>query len=91
MRVASLITLSLLEVVDWTLARVAEAMKIDFFKGDVLRCRSGDLEKDCFVRLSEDSAVWFYWRGVTYCIDFIMIFPEPHSQWRVFGTEYSVR
>jgi hypothetical protein len=69
----------------------AVAMKIDFFKGDVIRCRAGALEKDFFVRLNGDFAIRFYWRGVTYCIDFIMTFPERDSWWRVFGIEYSVR
>jgi len=55
-------------------------METDLFRGDIIRCRSGGLEKDCSVRLSEDFAVWFYWRGVTYCIDLIMLFPE-HDSW----------
>ena len=66
-------------------------MEIDFFKGDVVRCRSGDLEKDFFVRLSEDFAIWFHWLGVTYCVDFVMIFPDFSSWWRVYGLTYSVR
>lgn len=71
---------------------VAVAMKIDFFKGEVIRCRSGDLEKDFLVSLSEDFAIWFRWLGVTYHIDFIMVFPDfGNAWWQVYGLEFSVK